>query len=54
LAEAHPPGITEPEERGAIGMFKVLPIPGDANRAMPVQRVLTRIGFDTKRPGTVM
>ena len=47
MAQAHPPGIAQPEERRAVGVLKISPVGRDSNRAVLVERVLAGVGFDS-------
>ena len=49
VTEPHPPRVAEPEERRAVGVFKVPPVGRHADRAVPVQRVLAAIGLNVQR-----
>ena len=46
LAEAHPPGVGQPEEGRAVGELEVALVVGDAHRAVLQQRIRAAIGRD--------
>lgn len=49
LAQALPPRISQPEERGAIGMLEMPFVPGHSEKAMFEQRIIARVGGDVQR-----
>src|SRR5690349_19158297 len=54
LAQAHPPGVAQPEERRAVEMLEMPTIGRDANRAVPVERIAACIWTNDKFPRDVM
>jgi hypothetical protein len=49
FAQAFPPRVAQPEERGAIGMFEVAPVRVDPDETMPQQWIGALVGGDSQR-----
>jgi hypothetical protein len=49
LAEIFPPGVGQPEERRAVGVFEMSVIVGDADRPVPEERIVIAAGNDVDR-----
>ena len=46
LAQAHPPGIGQPQKGRAVGMFQMPPVGRDAQRPVAEQRIVAVVGGD--------
>ncbi len=46
FAQAHPPGVAKPEERRAVGMLEMPPVACNADRPVPIERVVALVGND--------
>src|SRR5712692_3393097 len=46
LAQSHPPGVTQPEERRAIGMLEMTAVTAYTQGAVAVERVISRVRLD--------
>jgi len=51
LAQPHPPGIAQPEERRAIEVLEMPLVHRDANRPVNVERVFSRVFLNVHRAG---
>jgi hypothetical protein len=54
LAQAHPPGVTKPEEGCAVGMAEMPPVAGHTQAPVAVQRVVTQVRLDLHLPRLVV
>jgi len=46
MAEAHPPGVAEPEEGGAVGILEMAVIGSDLDEAVLVERMIACVGLE--------
>src|SRR5437588_5524370 len=54
MAQSHPPGVAEPEEWRAVGVFEKSFVGSHAYRAMHVERILAGVWFDLNAADDVM
>jgi hypothetical protein len=54
FAETHPPGVPEPEERSAVGIFEVAPVLRNFEDPIFVVRVLPGVGFCGQYRGDIV